>query len=102
MQRQSEKVTKVLPCAMSGRNGGRATKPALMHAQGSSFRTPGTVGASDIVHVTRFPMPPSLHTASNEVLEVVKAWLGISKVCSCYHLSYLSTQVVLEADIVLQ
>lgn len=78
MQRPSEKVTKILPCVMSGRNGG-ATKPALMHAQGSSFRTPGTVGASDIVHVTRFPMPSSLHTASNEVLEVVKACLGISK-----------------------
>ena len=56
-----------------------ATKPVLMHAQGSSFRTPGTVGALDIVHVTRFPMPSSLHTASNQVLEVVKAWLGISK-----------------------
>jgi len=83
MQRPSEKVTKVLPCVMSGRNGGRgATKPALMHAQGSSFRTPGTVGALDIVRVTRFPMPSSLHTvhtASNHVLEVVKACLGISK-----------------------
>lgn len=76
MQRQSEKVTKILPCVMSGRNGrGGATKPALMHAQGSSFRTPGTVGALDIVHVTRFPIPSSLHTvhtASNQVLEVVK------------------------------